>query len=100
MFSAGDFSLSPWEWQLLLLSTVLSSAFIIAANLFVILATATHLPLKTESNLYIASLAFTDLLTGATVMPITGGYLLTGEWTLGSEMCQVWLFLLLPNDGI
>ena len=44
---------------------------------------------QTEPNLYVASLAVTDLLMGGAVLPVALFYVLRGEWGFGSGLCEV-----------
>ncbi|XP_029451439.1 5-hydroxytryptamine receptor 1B [Rhinatrema bivittatum] len=80
------------SWQIILtivlalitLATVLSNAFVIAT----VYQTR---KLHTPANYLIASLAFTDLLVSILVMPISTMSTVTGKWTLGQVVCDVWL---------
>uniref|UniRef100_A0A803Y502 5-hydroxytryptamine receptor 1B n=1 Tax=Meleagris gallopavo TaxID=9103 RepID=A0A803Y502_MELGA len=69
---------------LVTLATVLSNAFVIAT----VYQTR---KLHTPANYLIASLAFTDLLVSILVMPISTLYTVTGKWTLGQVVCDIWL---------
>lgn len=82
----------PLSWKIVLaialalitLATVLSNAFVIAT-------VYQSRKLHTPANYLIASLAFTDLLVSILVMPISTMYTVTGKWTLGQVVCDIWL---------
>ncbi len=46
-------------------------------------------PSQILSNVYLVSLALTDLLTGLLVMPLACYYTVVGEWMLGGIACKV-----------
>uniref|UniRef100_A0A7M4F7B4 5-hydroxytryptamine receptor 1B n=1 Tax=Crocodylus porosus TaxID=8502 RepID=A0A7M4F7B4_CROPO len=69
---------------LLTLATMLSNAFVIAT-------VSRTRKLHTPANYLIASLAVTDLLVAILVMPVSTVYTVTGKWTLGQVVCDVWL---------
>ncbi|NXP73500.1 5HT1B protein, partial [Ramphastos sulfuratus] len=83
---------TPLSWKIVLavvlalvtLATVLSNAFVIAT----VYQTR---KLHTPANYLIASLAVTDLLVSILVMPISTIYTVTGKWTLGQIVCDIWL---------
>lgn len=83
---------TPLSWKIVLtlilafitLATVLSNAFVIAT----VYQTR---KLHTPANYLIASLAVTDLLVSILVMPISTMYTVTGKWTLGQIVCDIWL---------
>ncbi|KAJ1150959.1 hypothetical protein NDU88_003746 [Pleurodeles waltl] len=66
------------------LATILSNGFVIAT----VYQTR---KLHTPANYLIASLAFTDMLVAILVMPISTMYTVTGTWTLGQVVCDIWL---------
>uniref|UniRef100_H3A4S0 5-hydroxytryptamine receptor 1B n=2 Tax=Latimeria chalumnae TaxID=7897 RepID=H3A4S0_LATCH len=69
---------------LITLATILS-------NTFVIVTIYRTRKLHTPANFLIASLAVTDLLVSILVMPISTIYTVSGEWTLGQIVCDMWL---------
>ncbi|XP_025026695.1 5-hydroxytryptamine receptor 1B [Python bivittatus] len=83
---------TPFSWKVVLtiilalitLATILSNAFVIAT----VYQTR---KLHTPANYLIASLAVTDLLVSLLVMPISTMYTVTGKWTLGQIVCDIWL---------
>ncbi|RWS00174.1 5-hydroxytryptamine receptor-like protein [Dinothrombium tinctorium] len=79
--------------KLWLLSTVLVMLTLttIVGNIFVICAILQEKALKTIGNYLILSLAITDLLVACIVMPIATIYEISGEWKLGSLLCDMWL---------
>jgi len=79
---------------LVVVFTVLLSALIlgiIAGNALVIVSVACFSKMRTLSNGLIASLASADLLVALVVLPISLQYEVTGEWTLGSHICDIWI---------
>ncbi|XP_028653317.1 5-hydroxytryptamine receptor 1B [Erpetoichthys calabaricus] len=70
--------------SLITLATVLS-------NGFVIITIYRTRKLHTPANFLIASLAVTDLLVSILVMPISTIYTVSGTWTLGQIVCDIWL---------
>ncbi|XP_063147189.1 5-hydroxytryptamine receptor 1B [Candoia aspera] len=83
---------TPFSWKVVLtivlalitLATILSNAFVIAT-------VYQSRKLHTPANYLIASLAVTDLLVSLLVMPISTMYTVTGKWTLGQIVCDIWL---------
>ncbi|XP_075779905.1 5-hydroxytryptamine receptor 1B [Pelodiscus sinensis] len=83
---------TPLSWKIVLtiilalitLATMLSNAFVIAT----VYQTR---KLHTPANYLIASLAVTDLLVSILVMPVSTMYTVTGKWTLGQIVCDIWL---------
>ena len=59
------------------------------SNAFVIAAIWRHRPLRIAANQLLSSLACTDLLMGAIVMPIGYHYTIMGRWDLGLLGCKV-----------
>ncbi|KAM4865668.1 5-hydroxytryptamine receptor 1B [Thomomys bottae] len=80
----------PWKvvlvavLALITLATTLSNAFVIAT-------VSRTRKLHTPANYLIASLAVTDLLVSILVMPISTLYTVSGRWTLGQVVCDLWL---------
>uniref|UniRef100_A0A8C7E3C1 5-hydroxytryptamine receptor 1B n=3 Tax=Elapidae TaxID=8602 RepID=A0A8C7E3C1_NAJNA len=83
---------TPFSWKVVLtiilalitLATILSNGFVIAT-------VYQSRKLHTPANYLIASLAVTDLLVSLLVMPISTMYTVTGKWTLGQIVCDIWL---------
>lgn len=66
----------------------------VVGNLFVIAAVYYERPLrKMTCNYYIVSLAVSDLVLGALIVPFSALYEVTGEWVFGDIWCTVWLSL-------
>ncbi|RWS06268.1 5-hydroxytryptamine receptor-like protein, partial [Dinothrombium tinctorium] len=59
-------------------------------NLFVIYAIITDRVLRRVSNYLVLSLATTDLILACTVMPLGVLYAISGKWTFGAKICEVW----------
>ena len=68
-------------------------AWTLLSNAFVVVAVARHRPLRIAANLLLGSLAGTDLLMGAVVMPVAYRYSIVGRWDLGPLGCKVRVFL-------
>ena len=49
--------------------------------------------LRTSTNLYIISLAISDIINAVIVMPFIGGVLITGKWPFGEAVCDFHAFL-------
>ncbi|XP_030051484.1 5-hydroxytryptamine receptor 1B [Microcaecilia unicolor] len=82
--------LSSWQIILTIILAVITLATVLS-NAFVIATVYQTRKLHTPANYLIASLAFTDLLVAILVMPISTMYTVTGKWTLGQVVCDVWL---------
>ncbi|XP_072177305.1 probable G-protein coupled receptor No18 [Diadema setosum] len=72
---------------------LLITTIAILGNAFVIIAIAKNQHLRTVSNLFVLSLAFTDLLVSTTVLPLAVQYLYLGTWRLGRVLCIAWVGL-------
>ncbi|RWS11365.1 5-hydroxytryptamine receptor-like protein [Dinothrombium tinctorium] len=59
-------------------------------NLFVIYAIITDRILRRVSNYLVLSLATTDLILACTVMPLGVLYAISGKWTFGAKICEIW----------
>ncbi|CAH1396974.1 unnamed protein product [Nezara viridula] len=46
--------------------------------------------LQNVANYLILSLAIADLLVAILVMPLSALYEISGQWTLGSVLCDIW----------
>ena len=63
--------------------------FTLASNPFVIYAVRNHPPLMKLSNFWVSSLAVTDILMAAFVMPVATYFNTVGPWEMGGAMCKV-----------
>lgn len=70
----------------------------LTGNLLVCLAVYKNPRLRTTTNLYIISLAVSDLLSATFVMPFTAGVLITRKWPFGKFYCDIHAFLV--NFGL
>ena len=70
----------------------------LTGNLLVCLAVYKNSRLRTTTNLYIISLAVSDLLSATFVMPFTAGVLITRKWPFGKFYCYIHAFLV--NFGL
>lgn len=77
---------------------LLMNAVALIGNLLVCLAVYKNPRLRTTTNLYIISLAGTDLLSATLVMPFTAGVLITRKWPFGTVYCFIHGFLV--NFGL
>ncbi|XP_004673693.1 PREDICTED: 5-hydroxytryptamine receptor 1B [Condylura cristata] len=80
----------PWKVLLIVLLALITLATTLS-NAFVIATVYRTRKLHTPANYLIASLAVTDLLVSILVMPISTMYTVTGRWTLGQVVCDLWL---------
>ncbi|XP_016012845.1 5-hydroxytryptamine receptor 1B [Rousettus aegyptiacus] len=80
----------PWKVLLVMLLALITLATTLS-NAFVIATVYRTRKLHTPANYLIASLAVTDLLVSILVMPISTMYTVTGRWTLGQVVCDLWL---------
>ena len=77
---------------------LLMNVVALIGNLLVCLAVYRNPRLRTTTNLYIISLAGTDLLSATLVMPFTAGVLITRKWPYGTVYCFIHGFL--ANFGL
>ena len=70
----------------------------LTGNLLVCLAVYKNPRLRTTTNLYIISLAVSDLLSATFVKPFTVGVLITRKWPFGKFYCYIQAFLV--NFGL
>lgn len=80
----------PWKVLLGIVLALITLATTLS-NAFVITTVYRTRKLHTPANYLIASLAVTDLLVSILVMPISTMYAVTGRWTLGQVVCDLWL---------
>ncbi|XP_042543038.1 5-hydroxytryptamine receptor 1B [Dipodomys spectabilis] len=80
----------PWKVLLVLVLALITLATTLS-NAFVIATVSRTRKLHTPANYLIASLAVTDLLVSILVMPISTVYTVSGRWTLGQVVCDLWL---------
>lgn len=59
-------------------------------NVFVIAAILLERNLQSVANYLILSLAVADLLVAGLVMPLSAVYLVSDEWSMGPELCDMW----------
>ena len=84
------------SWQFVILTGVLSlvEISILAGNVMVILAVATCRKLRRSvSNLFILSLAVTDLMLAVLILPLSLLNQVLGYWILGEVVCGLWLLM-------
>jgi len=86
--SSRSLFLTIVEVSSLLILNVLS----LTGNTLVCISVYNNTRLRTTTNLYIISLAASDLLSAVLVMPFGTGVLITSEWIFGSVFCQFHAF--------
>ncbi len=62
----------------------------IIGNLLVCIAIKSDKSLQQVQNVLLVSLAASDILIGALVLPLGLIYTLTGKWIFGKWVCEVW----------
>ncbi|CAG2105431.1 unnamed protein product [Medioppia subpectinata] len=62
----------------------------VVGNVFVIAAILLERNLRSVGNYLVFSLAVADLMVACLVMPLGAVYVVSGEWTLGAGLCDVW----------
>uniref|UniRef100_A0A671SYY5 5-hydroxytryptamine receptor 1A n=1 Tax=Sinocyclocheilus anshuiensis TaxID=1608454 RepID=A0A671SYY5_9TELE len=67
--------------------------FAILGNAFVIAAITLERSLQNVANYLIGSLAVTDLMVSVLVLPMAALYQVLNKWTLGQEMCDIFISL-------
>ena len=63
----------------------------VAGNLLVILSYKINKNLQTINNMFLVSLACSDLIIGVVSMSLYPIYIIEGEWLLGPDLCDAWL---------
>ena len=63
----------------------------VTGNLLVIIAYKYNKQLQTINNMFLVSLACSDLIIGLVSMTLYPIYMITGTWSLGPDLCDVWL---------
>ncbi|XP_043921747.1 histamine H3 receptor-like [Protopterus annectens] len=78
---------------LVVLAVMMATAAVLITlgNVLVLLAFIVDVRLRTQSNLYLLSLAFCDLSVGIVCIPFYIAYGLYGTWTLGKGLCKFWM---------
>lgn len=62
----------------------------VVGNVFVIAAILLERNLRSVGNYLVFSLAVADLMVACLVMPLGAVYVVSGQWTLGAGLCDVW----------
>ena len=80
--------------------TVLEASFMILLNVssllgyvLVCISVYRNKRLCTSTNLYIAALAISDLLSTIFVIPLAVGVLISGRWPFGGTVCEIHAFI-------
>ena len=69
---------------------VVINALVLAGNTLVILAVFLSSKLRTVTNLFIVSLAVSDLLLGVSVLPFSIAYTVFESWLFVKALCSMW----------
>ncbi|KAJ6224474.1 hypothetical protein RDWZM_003019 [Blomia tropicalis] len=79
--------------QNVLVSVILGAimVFTIIGNLMVIWAIFNYRPLHNVQNMFLVSLAVSDIAVAVLVMPFNVAYNLLGKWIFGLHICEMWL---------
>ena len=88
-FNLASARFTPWQTAIFLSIVLPVIVFTLVSNTFVVYTVSTHPTLKNPSNLFMLSLAVTDLLAAIFVMPIACYYNIVGVWHLKLIGCQV-----------
>ncbi|KAM8760927.1 adrenoceptor beta 3a isoform 1-T3 [Acanthopagrus schlegelii] len=75
-------------WSLIILVIIILTT--VVGNLLVIIAVSCTSQLQTTTNIFIMSLGCADLIMGVFVVPLGGTILVTGNWLLSEEFCNIW----------
>ncbi|KAF5891451.1 histamine H2 receptor-like, partial [Clarias magur] len=80
-------------WSQIALGVILSILILltVCGNVLVCLAVSTTRRLRSVTNCFIVSLAITDLLLGALVLPFSTLIEVTGDWPLGAHFCNIYI---------
>lgn len=80
-------------WSQIGLGLILSFLILltVCGNVLVCLAVCVTRRLRSVTNCFIVSLAITDLLLGALVLPFSTLIEVTGDWPLGAHFCNVYI---------
>ncbi|XP_036385080.1 beta-1 adrenergic receptor-like [Megalops cyprinoides] len=87
--SVGPIHPAGGPWLALVITVII--LVIVAGNMLVIIAIARTSQLQTTTNLFIASLAFADLIVGGLVVPLGATIVVTGDWKLSKRLCELWM---------
>ncbi|TSK45894.1 Histamine H2 receptor [Bagarius yarrelli] len=82
-------------WSQIALGVILSFLILltVCGNVLVCLAVCATRRLRSVTNCFIVSLAITDLLLGALVLPFSTLIQVIGDWPLGAHFCNVYISL-------
>lgn len=73
-------------------SMIVLNALSLLGNVLVFISVYRNTRLRTTTNIYIVSLAISDLLSAIFVMPLVSGVLVSGRWPFGETVCQMHAF--------
>lgn len=92
--TAPDMPGSQVKWKNILVAVILFVIVIvtIGGNVIVLLAFGLEKKLRNTFTLYVANLAFTDLMVGSVAMLFYTFDTVLGYWPFGQFMCGIWIF--------
>ena len=82
---------STFHISLICIATTALSVLTIGGNFLVILSFVRFKHLRTLSNVFICSLAFSDIMIGIFSTNFYAAYVIKQSWPLGVVLCDVWL---------
>ena len=74
---------------------VIMTTACLVGNSLICIAVYRNEMLRTSTNLYLISLAMSDIINAVIVMPLTVGVLITGEWPYSEAVCDFHAFFTL-----
>ena len=90
--ATDNFNMSTWLVAFFAILAGVTAFVTIVGNFIVVLSFVLERSIRQPTNYFIASLALSDLVIGASSMPFYAMYLLLGKyWPIGTVMCDLWL---------
>uniref|UniRef100_A0AAN0LHL3 G protein-coupled receptor n=1 Tax=Polyphagotarsonemus latus TaxID=1204166 RepID=A0AAN0LHL3_9ACAR len=79
------------EKLIICLAQVATMLFTIIGNILVIISIFTYNPLRNVQNMFLVSLAVSDITVAVCVLPLSAAYSLIDKWVFGIHLCKFWL---------